>query len=106
MADLEFSQQLIEHDARDYLRDLFSLALDTLRSTSMTALGFAASIDDYRKLELEQLVGPEDPDNPLIRHTRRRLSDKQRVQEMIARVQAAVQALRSNPELAGGSSST
>jgi len=85
--------------ARDELRAALSRAYTFVQSRHQTALALVRSVDDFRNLELEQLEGPLDSRTALITHVDRRLSDKERVEEVRNLALAAIESLRSNPDL-------
>lgn len=85
--------------ARDELRAALSRAYTFVQSRHQTALALVRSVDDFRNLELEQLEGPVDSRTVLITNVDRRLSDKERVEEVRNLALAAIESLRSNPEV-------
>ncbi len=93
-------------DLRRAIQTALADAYAFVQSQAQMGLSKALSIDDYRRLELEQIEGPEDPKAPLIQHTTRQLSSIQRVEQTRQRLLNALEAIRSNPEVISSGSST
>jgi len=85
--------------ARQELRDMLARSYTFVQSRHALNLALVRSVDDYRNMELEQIEGPDDPRNRLITHVDRRLSDKERVEEIRNGIHAVADALRSDSNL-------
>ena len=81
---------------RMVLRIQIARAYTLVQSRSVIDQTRNLSIDDYRNLALEQIEGPED-DTALIVHTRRRLSDMDRLEEVRWGILSAIETLKARP---------
>lgn len=81
------------------IRDALAQALVFVHSRHYTGLSMTRSVDEVRDIALEQIEGPTDPKNPLIVHTRRQLSEKERVERTRQRLLMVIDTLEADPTL-------
>jgi hypothetical protein len=87
----------VRSSSRQRVLDALNEATTFLRSRHLTELGMVRSLDESRQVALEQLDGLQGA-SPLITHTRRPLSERDRIERLRQDLLFAIESLRSPEE--------
>lgn len=86
--------------ARMQLREQLANGYAFVQSTHVTEMIAGLTVDDVRKMELEQIEGPEISGLPLAPYINRRVSKLQLIEEVRRGVLSAIESLRNDESLA------